>query len=269
MLNTFTLIAAALYFICACIPNQRQRLDSGLTALAWLAHGAALWLAAFAPNALRVGFADMLSIALWVSVFVYWSESQRLSLSGLKVLLLPVAGCMVLLPLFFPGNLITLSGKPAMFPWHIVVALSAWSTLTVAAFHALVMTFQDAHLHKKAGGSNKHWLSASVERLPALMTMERILFRLIWIGFVLLSLTVISGVIFSEEILGVALKWNHKSVFSLISWIVFGVLLIGREWQGWRGKTVLKLTLGGFVTLLLAYVGTQFVYEVILQRGAA
>lgn len=262
-------LAAALYVACTLISGQRRLLNSALSALAWLLHGVSLWFTVFFDDGLRVGFAVMLSAAMWISVLVYWLENQNFSLDGLKVLLLPNAAALALLPVFFPGNLINLAGKTSMFPWHIAVALLAYSTLTIAAFHALVMVLQDAHLHKLRGKQAQHWLNAAIERLPALMTMEKILFRLVFIGFILLTLTVFSGVIFSEQVLGVAFKWDHKTLLSLLSWALFGVLLAGRQWRGWRGKTVLSFTLGGFLTLLMAYVGSRFVLEVLLHRSLA
>jgi ABC-type uncharacterized transport system permease subunit len=97
--------------------------------------------------------------------------------------------------------------------------------------------------------------------------MEKLLFRLISFGFLLLTLTVVSGVVFSEELFGQAFKWDHKTVFTMLSWILFGVLLTGRKWRGWRGKTALSFTLIGFTLLLLAYVGSRFVLEVVLHRS--
>ncbi|HTD05959.1 cytochrome C assembly family protein [Undibacterium sp.] len=273
MQTYLSFLAAALYLGCVFISAQRRLLVSMTTAAGWVAHGLALWQTMFAPDAVRVGFAMMLSGALWVSVMVYWLESRNFSLDGLRVLLLPNASLMAVLPVFFPGSVITLAGKTAMFPWHIAIALLAYSTLTIAAFHALVMTLQDAHLHGHRRNKTPNWLSArlatAVERLPALLTMEKILFRLVFIGFLLLSLTVLSGVIFSEQVLGVAFKWDHKTILSLLSWALFGILLAGRQWRGWRGKTVLSFTLTGFLTLLLAYVGSRFVLEVLLHRSLA
>jgi ABC-type uncharacterized transport system permease subunit len=260
-------LAAALYVVCSILPGARRMLVSSLIASAWFIHGVALWLVVFSPDTLRVGFAVMLSAAMWVSVLVYWLENLNFSLDGLKVLLLPNAAIMVVLPIFFPGSLIELAGKTTMFPWHVSIALLAYSTLTIAAFHALVMSVQDAQLHKRRGNRQQHWMQAAIERLPAIMTMEKILFRLIFIGFVLLTLTVLSGVIFSEQVLGVAFKWDHKSLLSLLSWVLFGILLVGRKWRGWRGKTVLTFTMSGFLTLLLAYVGSRFVLEVLLHRS--
>ena len=115
--------------------------------------------------------------------------------------------------------------------------------------------------------STGHWFWLAVDRLPPLLKMERLLFRLVSIGFVLLSLTVLSGVVFSEQLLGKALRWDHKAVFALLSWGLFGALLLGRYWRGWRGRTALGWTLAGFLMLVLAYVGSHFVLEVILHRG--
>ena len=129
------------------------------------------------------------------------------------------------------------------------------------------MTMQEARLRNRDSLFSVGWLGAALERLPALLMMERILFRLVLIGFVLLSFTVVSGLVFSKDVFGVAMRWDHKTIFTLLSWILFGVLLGGRHWRGWRGKTALSLTLSGFATLLLAYVGSRFVFEVILHRS--
>jgi ABC-type uncharacterized transport system permease subunit len=99
-----------------------------------------------------------------------------------------------------------------------------------------------------------------------LLTMEKLLFRMITLGFVLLTLTLLSGVVFSEQLFGTVVRWDHKTIFSLLSWLLFGTLLAGRKWQGWRGKTALKFTLFGFAILLFAYIGSRFVLEVILHR---
>jgi ABC-type uncharacterized transport system permease subunit len=130
------------------------------------------------------------------------------------------------------------------------------------------MALQEARLHAR-GGASSGWLAGALDQLPALLTMEKLLFRVIWIGFILLSLTVLSGVVFSEQLFGRALRFDHKSVFALLSWLLFAALLAGRRYQGWRGKTALRFTLAGFATLALAYVGSRFVLEVVLHRGGA
>lgn len=264
MQNYLSFAAAILYIFSLLRPLQSYA--SWVSLAAWLIHGWALSLSLFDAGGLRVGFALMLSAALWISVLVCWLEGRSYQLEGLRLFLLPHAALMTILPCFFPGSLIALAGKPVMFPWHVIIALLAYGTLTIAAFHAVVMSWQDRLLHQRQ--LRHSWMSQLLDQLPALLTMEKILFRFILIGFILLSLTVVSGVIFSEQVLGIALKWwDHKTVFSLFSWVLFAVLLAGRYWRGWRGKTVLRFTLSGFVTLLLAYVGTRFVLEVILHRS--
>ena len=83
----------------------------------------------------------------------------------------------------------------------------------------------------------------------------------------LLSLTVLSGVLFSEATFGRPLRLDHKTVFAILSWVLFGILLSGRWLRGWRGRTALRLTMWGFWVLVLAYVGSRFVLEVVLQRA--
>ncbi|HEY4542717.1 MAG TPA: cytochrome c biogenesis protein CcsA [Noviherbaspirillum sp.] len=267
MYTVFFFLAALLYASCAFLPSRQRLFISLGTALAWLLHGAALTHDVIGPESLRVGFAVMLSATLWISVAAYWLENRNLSLDGLRILVLPCAAIGVLLPLLFPGSVLPLEGRSVWFPWHVAIAILAYSTLTIAAFHAVLMALQESRLHAHPAG--RAWLGAAVDRLPALLTMERLLFRLIAFGFVLLTLTVVSGILFSEQLFGTAFQWDHKTAFTLLSWLLFGVLLAGRYWRGWRGKTALRFMLTGFSTLLLAYVGTRFVLEVVLHRGLA
>ncbi|WP_132258615.1 cytochrome C assembly family protein [Paucimonas lemoignei] len=269
MQNTIFFLSALLYAACAMLPiRQRRAADIGVL-LGWLLHGTALALDVLLPASLRVGFAVMLSATLWISVAVYWLESRNLSLDGLRALVLPSAAVAVLLPAIFPGSVVSLEGKSVSFAWHIAISLLAYSTLTIAAFHAVLMALQESKLHTRSPANQGGWFSAALDRLPALLTMEKLLFRLITLGFILLSLTVFSGIIFSEQLFGMPVKWNHKTVFTMLSWFMFGLLLVGRRWRGWRGKTALSFTLSGFATLLLAYVGSRFVMEVVLHRGLA
>jgi len=261
------LAAAVLYAVCAFLPTRLGTLISAVTAGAWLVHGAALWLDMMAPGTVRIGFALMISAALWVSVAAYWVENRNFALDGLRRLVMPCACAAAMLPAVFPGSVLQLDGKAPALGWHIAVAILAYSILTIAAFHAVLMALQYSRLH--APTASKGWFSSGLDQLPALMTMEKLLFRLIWIGFVLLSLTVLSGIVFSEQLFGTALKWDHKNIFTLLSWLLFAALLAGRRWRGWRGKTALRFTVAGFATLVLAYVGSRFVLEVVLHRGLA
>ena len=139
------------------------------------------------------------------------------------------------------------------------LALLAYSLFTIAALHAFMMSVVEKRLH--------HLEQASLGAgLPPLLTMESVLFRLLGLGFVLLTLTLISGVFFSEEIFHKPAEFNHKTVFAVLAWLVYAILLGGRRLRGWRGKTAVRWTWAGFVMLLLAYIGTHFVLEIILHR---
>jgi len=265
----FFVLAALLYATCGILPSRQRVAISAGTAVGWLLHGGALWVDMVGPGSLRIGFAIMLSATLWISVAAYWLENRNLTLDGLRVLVLPTAALAVILPVLFPGSVVPLEGKSVLFPWHVAIAILAYSTLTIAAFHAVLMALQESRLHAHPSAAQNGLLSLAIDRLPALLTMEKLLFRLIAFGFSLLTLTVLSGIVFSEQLFGTAFKWDHKTVFTMLSWVLFGALLAGRFWRGWRGKTALRFTLTGFATLLLAYVGTRFVMEVVLHRGLA
>jgi ABC-type uncharacterized transport system permease subunit len=262
---TLFIAAAILYAVCTLLPSRQGAAISAVTAGAWALHGAALWPDVFAHGALRVGFAFMLSAALWISVAAYWIENRNFALDGMRRMVMPFAALAAILPPLFPGSLMPVQDQSPAFGWHVVVAVLAYSILTIAAFHAVLMAMQEARLHTRSATTG--WLGTAIDQMPALLTMEMLLFRLIGIGFVLLSLTVLSGIVFSEQLFGHALRWNHKNFFALLSWVLFAALLAGRRWRGWRGKTALRFTLAGFATLALAYVGSRFVFEVVLHRG--
>jgi ABC-type uncharacterized transport system permease subunit len=97
--------------------------------------------------------------------------------------------------------------------------------------------------------------------------METLLFRIITAGFVLLTLTLASGIVYSEELFGKAMRFSHKTVFGILSWLIFAALLGGRQLYGWRGRVAVRWTLAGFVMLVLAYIGSKFVLEVLLGRA--
>jgi ABC-type uncharacterized transport system permease subunit len=105
-----------------------------------------------------------------------------------------------------------------------------------------------------------------MQNLPPLLTMERLLFRIIFAGFVLLTLTLGSGILFSEELFGKPMQFTHKTVFGILSWIIFASMLAGRALYGWRGRVAMRWTLAGFLSLVLAYIGSKFVLEVLLRH---
>lgn len=208
---------------------------------------------------MRFGFAEALSTMLWLAIALYWVESFYARMEGLQMLALPLAALCALLPAWLPGPLLHVNVSAPLFRLHFLVAMLAYSLFTLAALHAILMALAERRLH--SGRFTPLFMS-----LPPLLAMEALLFRLLHIAYVLLTLTLVSGVVFSEELFGKPLALTHKSVFALISWLIFSALLWGRHWRGWRGPQALRWTLAGFFALLLAYVGTRFVLEAILHR---
>lgn len=243
-------------------PRKSMTTPERLALLAAIvAHGLALHAALFADGTMRFGFGPSVSMIVWLAICFYWIETFYTPLHGLQTFALPAGAVASLLPMLLPGQLILANADSPAFRAHFIVAMLAYSLFTLAVLHALLMAVAERQLHSGR-------LSRSIASLPPLMTMEALLFRLIAIAFVLLTLTLGSGILFSEELFDRAFRVDHKTVFAFISWALFGVLLIGRRVRGWRGRVALRWTLAGFIALLLAYVGSRFVLEVLLNRAA-
>lgn len=228
--------------------------------IALVVHGATLGSEVHpGDEATRFGFAVALSLMMWLAVAFYWIESFYARMEGLQMLGLPLAAVCTMLPLWMPSQHVLANAGSFAFRFHLLLAMLAYSLFTLAALHAILMAVTEKRLHRGR-------MTPLLAGLPPLLTMEKLLFRLIHIAFFLLTLTLASGILFSEQIFGKALPFNHKTVFALLSWLIFAWLLAGRHFRGWRGKVALRWTLAGFVTLLLAYVGSRFVLEVVLGR---
>ena len=233
-----------------------------------LIHGLELHNSVFTPRGFVFGFAQDLSLIAWAGLAFYWFQSWFLPISSLRWMALVFACVCAALPNIFPGTL--LSPKAVSDPWfkgHFIVATISVGLLSLAAMHAMLMSVQDRALHRQLAivptSRAAHWL----EDLPPLMTMESLLFNLLYVGFALLTLTVFSGLLFSQTLFGRPLVFDHKTIFALVSWFLFGGLLIARWRVGLRGRAAIRWVLSAYTALLLAYVGSRFVLEVILQRA--
>jgi ABC-type uncharacterized transport system permease subunit len=243
-----------------------------LVMAALVSHGMLLHETIFPADRMIFGFAFALSAMLWLGVGIYWIESFFFSLAGLGLIVFPVAMLTSLIPLAFPGSQILGYAARPLFKLHFVIANVAYGLFTLAAFHAFLMLLAERRLHgftrPVSGGERApgQWLGRWLDLLPPLLTLEKLLFRLISAGFVLLTLTIASGFLFSEQLFARAFRVDHKTVFAVISWLMFGGILIGRHFRGWRGRTALRWVIASFGILLLAYVGSRFVIEVVLHR---
>ena len=243
---------------------ERLAILAPLALHAWLFAGGI-----FGAAELRFGFAFALSAMLWLAVLIYWVESLFFSLVGMQPLVLGAAALGVLLPAWFPGRLMADATSPD-FKIHLGLAIAAYSLFTLALLHAVLMAVADRLLHRKSSASETpradplHGPAAS---LPPLLTIERMFFRLVGAAFILLTLVLATGMTLSESMFGRPMRFNHETVFAVMAWLTFAVLLWGRLARGWRGRTALRWTVAGFVMVLLANIGTAFVLEVLLRRG--
>lgn len=224
-----------------------------------LLHGYLLSQTLFVGSGMNLGLVYVLSLILWLTMLVYWVARFFYPIASLQTLVLPLAAVGVLLPALFPAAHPKLSGTSFAFDAHILAAMLVYSLFTIAALHAGLMSFVEKRLHHAT-------LPRVLRALPPLLTMENLLFRIIGAGFVLLSLTLVSGIVFSEQVFGKPWQFNHKILFGFISWAVFALLLAGHHFYGWRGRTAVRWTMSGYSFLVLAYLGTKFVLEILLHR---
>lgn len=141
---------------------------------------------------------------------------------------------------------------------HIVTSIIAFGVLSIAGVYAMFIALID-HLLRR------HSFNRLVQTLPALEILEKLLFHLITAGFVVLTISLITGLIFINDLFGQHLA--HKTLLSVFAWLVFATLLWGRWQRGWRGRVAVRMTLAGIALLLLAYFGSKLILEVLLQRS--
>jgi ABC-type uncharacterized transport system permease subunit len=231
-------------------------------------HGVALYLSMLGDGRIFIGWALALSAAVWLGLVVYWLEGLFIQINGLQLLLVPAATLVTALAALFPQGIVVPHANSDWLRAHLIISLVAYGLITVAALQSVLMALLDRHLRQPPAASAERGLVARVlDAQPPLLVQERLLFRLIGVGFIALTLAVASGSIASMTLTGRVLPFDHKTVFTLLSWVTFGVLLLGRHLQGWRGRVTLRWTLTGFVFLILAYTGSRFVLEMILHRG--
>jgi len=215
--------------------------------------------AIFGGEGIRIGFSTSISAVAALTVLTYAGAVWRYHLGGVQGFVLAFAGVAVAIEAISPLPQAAIYSDLPLFKLHLAMAFAAYALFTIAALHALLIAVAEKHLHRAVP-------PAVVAGLPPLLTLEKLLFRMVQLGFLLLTFTLLSGILFSEEIFGQPAPFNHKTVFGFISWLIFAALLLGRRMYGWRGRTAIYWTLSGFMSLMLAYVGVKFVVEVLLGR---
>lgn len=232
----------------------------GLMTTGWVGvilHAVILYQTVIRPEGFNLGFCNALSFTGWLIALVLLISSMVRPVENLGIILLPFSAATLILGLIFPSERIIADSEQLPLELHILVSLLAYSILTLAAVQAVLLAVQDRRLHNRHPGG-------FVRGIPPLITMEAMLFQMIGIGFALLSLALLSGLLFLEDVFTQSLV--HKTVLSSVAWAVFGTLLWGRWRFGWRGKKAIRWTLSGFAVLGLAYFGSKLVLELVLKR---
>ncbi|MDK2124034.1 cytochrome C assembly family protein [Parachitinimonas caeni] len=238
---------------------QREGLEHLVLATTLLLHAPLAFGPLAAGEIPRFGAKEGILLLAWLSAALYWTAGFFYKLEGMQGIVLPLASLSLLVSLFLPSGHPVLHFSSVLFKIHFIIAMLSYGFLAMAAGLAVLMLMAHRQLHE-------HRRFTVFGQLPPLLSLEKLLFYAITTGFVLLTFTLFSGVLFSEAIFGHGVTLSHKTVFAILSWIVFGALLAGHHWYGWRGKLAANWTLGGFSLLLLAYIGSRFVLEVILGR---
>lgn len=249
-------IVAATYLLPALAAGMRAQHARLVVLVAWLAHAVVLANGLIGATPL-FGFAPALSGTVWLVVAVYAIEIQFYPQLRIRRVMCVLAAIGVLLPLAFPGTPL----HPAASVWlplHWVLGIGSYGLFAAAVVHAWLMGRAEGRMR----------LAAESDSGVPLLTLERLTFRFVAVGFVLLTATLLVGLLFGEALYGPGKGWrvNHKSVFSVLSWFTFAALLLGRARFGWRGRRAVRVLYAGTGLLFLAYVGSRFVMEVVLGR---
>lgn len=229
----------------------------GLGLIAVLLHGVVLYHLLVTDAGLNLGFFNAISLLLWFIALLLLLASIKSPVENIGIVLLPLAALALALEIFLPSDHIISSDMALGLGAHILTSLLAYAVLSLASVQAILVAVQHKHLHNRHPGG-------FVRALPPLETMESLLFQMITVGIVFLSISLLSGFVSLDDMF--TQNKVHKTVFAIIAWLVFAILLWGRWQYGWRGRIAIRWTLVGFAALLLAYIGSKLVQELVLGR---
>lgn len=237
----------------------RPAVTGGLMIQAYL-----IYTALFLKGTPHFGLALALTITLFTCTLILLVESFFSKSVAMLVFILPLSAISLALPILLPGSPLPAETATVAFRLHLLLAILAYSVMTMALLQALMLSTLHNRVHAKDFTEPKPGQRRSLfESVPSMMEMEKILFRLIGLGFILLTAAIIFGAVFSQEVFSAPFRFDHKTVTTCIAWCIFGILLLGHRFFGWRGKFAARWTVFGFVLLMVAYIGIRFVLEVI------
>jgi len=224
--------------------------------LALVLHSQLLYQGIFSQQGINLGIFNAFSLVSWLIIVMLIITAFRKPIENLGIALFPLAALAIIMEISLPSNRIISSTGPWQLQAHIMFSFVAYSLFTIAMVQAIILYIQDKHLRN-------HQPGGFIRSLPPLQSMEYLLFQIIIAGYALLTIGLITGGLFLENIFTKHL--THKTILSILAWAIFSVLLWGRFRYGWRGRKAIRWTLGGFLTLMLAYFGSKMVLELVLS----
>ncbi|SMN10542.1 CcsA-related protein [uncultured Candidatus Thioglobus sp.] len=251
-----TYLAAALLLMRFFTKNEVQHQHSTaiflLVSFAMITH-ALTFTDFWTVSGVHFGLANSASFVAWLVAILLFISSISKPVHALGILVYPLVALALIFGIIFPDTATkTLSLSIAS---HVFLSITAYALLALAVCQSILLKIQEKHLHA-------HDINGFINKLPPLETMEKLLFQGLRIGFYLLTLSLATGFIFIEDFF--AQHLIHKTVFSLIAWVIFATLIFGRKLLGWRGKQAISAIQVGFGMLLIAYYGSKFVLERLL-----
>ena len=237
-------------------PGQRRNFCLGLLGVAVAAHAAGLWPSTVMADGLNFSVFNAGSLVAWcIALAILVLLLKLRPVESLAVAVLPLVAAAVVVELAFPNTRNVIADVPAGLRLHIALAIVAYSLFAIATLQAFFLAFADRKLRRH---------QPVLHFLPPLPAMEAVMFQLTLMAFVLLTVSLALGAIYTADI--GAQHLAHKIVFSVLAWLVFATLVAGRWYFGWRGRHAIRYVTAGFVLLALAFFGTKIVLELILGR---
>jgi ABC-type uncharacterized transport system permease subunit len=253
-----SVVALIAYSAAALLRERRATALRAALLVGWIAHAMAICadVAGIGSDVVvaRFGFAPALSMTVWLVLAVYLVESRFVPLPGARRVLAVLGIAVVIVAWLFPGEL-----RPQVAsrwaPVHWALGIASYGLFGAAVLHAAMLNRAERQMRTAAMAT-----SGAGKGMP-LLQLERMTFRFVGAGFIVLSAAILLGTWFAHP-----WRWDHKTVFSMLGWLVFAGLLAGRRAFGWRGVAATRGVYAGAALLLLAYVGSRFVLEVLLHK---
>ena len=230
---------------------KRAFMVAGIALIAHLIYAAKVSLI---PGGLNFSASSMAAMVSGILVLIFLLGCLAMPIRRLGILVFPFTILSLVFSAIWPiedGGGRQLEGALGA---HVLVSIVAYCLLAIAAIQALLYIYQERQIKNRLKPT-------MLIALPPLQTMEALLFRLVWVGFALLTLTLISGAVFSQELFGYAFAFKHHTILAIVGWCVFAILLFKRVNQGLRGTHAVAWIVGGFLLIQLGYFGTKIVSE--------